>query len=200
MTLADNIHRLKNEHLSMADGRAVKVPALLDQLESACSSNLGAQGGGSGGKGLLVNTRAVDLHREIRRDALAYHFEMHGYEFRGSLRGLIGSWVAPPTEQWGTFLEHATLDWCDRIGDLLESRRPPFRPSIPCPACGQRFHGDENAPALSIEYWDHEQDKALHPHSWTAECAACGAEWRSYEEMKFLRATTDTPENAGMHS
>lgn len=190
MTLADNVHRLTTEHMTMSDGRAVKVPALLDRLKEACTSSLGAQGGGSGGAGLLINTAAVDLDREIRDEALANHYEMHATEYRGSLRGLIRMWARPgtlQTQQWETYLDGVTLGWCDRIEALLEQKRPPFKPSAPCPACGQRFFGPENTPTLNVIYWDNENDRILPPGEWCAGCESCGAAWSGKDEMGFLR-------------
>jgi hypothetical protein len=198
LTLADNVHRLTSEHLTMHDGTPTKASALLDRLKDACTSNLGAQGGGSGGAGLPINTAAVDLDRAIRAEALANHYEMHATEYRGSLRGLIRMWARTlPTPQWEEYLDKVTLGWCDQIEALMVQKRPPFRPSAPCPACGLRFFGPDNTPTLNVIYWDDENERVLPQDDWCAGCENCGAAWGGVEEMKFLQHAIDTPTERG---
>ena len=175
MTLADNVHQLTTEHMTMSDGRPVKVPALLDRLKEAVSPN--SDGGKSSGAPLPINAGALDLECEIRREALAHHREMQGAEYHGRLIDLLKGWalIVPETE-WGQFLEHVTQDWCDRIAAFLAPVKPPRRISLPCPSCGQKFAGEERAPAVRIHCWGADENM-LPPGEWSAECAACGAGW-----------------------
>jgi len=193
MTLADNIHMLTSEHMTMTDeGEYTKAAPLLAQLRAASGSSLGAQGGGSGGGGMVISASAVKLEKEIRESALYEHFEMAGTEYRGSLVALLKTWPLINLDEWQDYLEHVTLDWLDRIREVLESKRPPWRPSMPCPACAQRFYGPERDPCLEVHYWDHDAETMAHPSQWIAKCAGCGAEWNG-DNLKWLRVATDTP-------
>jgi len=193
MTLADNIFRLTSEHMTIADdGSFTKAPPLLAELRAAIRSDLGAKGGGSGGAGMIVNSAAVKLESEIREAALYEHFEMAGSEYHGPLVPMLKTWPLINMDEWQDYLEHVTLDWIDHIRSVLESKRPPWRPSMPCPACGQRFHGPEREPCLAVHYWDHEAESIAPPALWTAECDGCGAEWNG-DNLKWLRAASDTP-------
>jgi hypothetical protein len=199
MNLKDNIHQLVSEHMTMTDkGGFTKAPPLLAQLRAASGSNIGAQGGGSGGGGLTVNSKAVKIENEIKKQALSEHFEMTGNEYRGSLVALLQSWAISASSEWQPYLERVTLEWLDNIRDMLASRRPPWRPSIPCPACGQRFYGPEREPCLAVHHWDHEADTVAPPALWTANCDGCGAEWNG-DNLKWLRAVSDTPKQEVAH-
>ena len=193
MTLADHIHQLTTEHMTVTDaGEYAKTAPLLAQLRAASGSNLGAQGGGSGGAGMIVNAKAVKLENEIKEQALSEHFEMTGNEYRGGLIELLRSWSIAASSEWRPYLEGVTLEWIDSIRGLLTAKRPPWRPSIPCPACGQRFHGAEREPCLAVHYWDHDGDSIAQPAKWSAECEGCGAQWAG-DDLKWLRAAADTP-------
>lgn len=194
MTLKDNIHQLTNEHMTMADdGSFIKAPPLLAELRAASGSSLGAQGAGSGGSGMIVNAKAVKLENEIKAKALAEHSAMTSNEYRGGLVDLLRAWSVATSTEWQPFLDEVTLGWIESIRGLLVSKRPPWRPSIPCPSCGQRFFGPEREPCLAVHYWDDENDTIAPPSKWTAECDGCGAEWNG-DNLKWLRAAaTDTP-------
>lgn len=193
MTLRDNIHQLTSEHMTMADdGSFIKAPPLLAELRAASGSSLGAQGAGSGGSGMIVNAKAVKLENEIKVRALAEHLQMTGNEYRGGLVDLLRAWATAASTEWQPYLEGIAQEWIGGIQALLVSKRPPWRPSIPCPACGQRFYGPEREPCLAVHYWDDEADGIAPPASWTAHCDGCGAEWNG-DNLKWLRAAADTP-------
>jgi len=205
MSLKDNIHQLTNEHMTFAqDGSFHKAPPLLAELRAACGSNMGAQGGGSGGAGMIVNHKAVKLEIDIKEKALADHFEMTGNEYQGGLVELLRAWSIAAASEWQPYLEGVTQEWINGIKDLLVSKRPPWRPSIPCPACGQRFYGPERDQCLVIYYWDDETETVAPPAQWTANCDGCKAEWAG-DELKWLRAvalntpTTDVAGVAGVN-
>ena len=148
---------------------------------------------------MILNPAAIDLDREIREEALANHYEMHAFEYRGSLRGLLRLWARPgtlQTEEWANYLEGVTLSWCDKIEALLVQKRSPYRPHAPCPACGQRFTGPENTPALNVIYWDNENERFLPSDEWCAGCENCGAAWVGVDEMKFLQHAINKPDVA----
>ena len=193
MTLKDNIHQLTNEHMTMADdGSFIKAPPLLAELRAASGSSLGAQGAGSGGSGMIVNAKAVKLENEIKAKALAEHSAMTSNEFRGGLVELLRAWSTAASTEWQPYLEGVTAEWIAGIRGLLVSKRPPWRPSIPCPSCGQRFFGPEREPCLVVHYWDDETETIAPPATWTANCDGCGAEWDG-DNLKWLRAAADTP-------
>jgi len=193
MSLKDNIHQLTSEHMTMAaDGSFVKAPPLLAELRAASGSSLGAQGAGSGGSGMIVNAKAVKLENEIKAKALAEHFEMTGNEYRGNPIALLQAWSVAASTEWQPYLEGVTQEWIEGIHSLLVSKRPPWRPSIPCPSCGHRFFGPEREPCLAVHYWDDEADQVAPPQAWTAKCDGCGAEWNG-DNLKWLRAAADTP-------
>ena len=192
MSLADHVHQLCSEHMTMSDtGEFVKAAPLLAQLRAACTSDFAVGRGGSGGGGMVVNHKAVKIENELKEQALNEQFEMTGNEYRGKLVDLVRSWAAIEGD-WGNYLERVTLDWIIDIRAMLESKRPPWRPSMPCPACGQRFYGPEREPCLAVHYWDDEAETIAPPASWIAKCDGCGAEWNG-DNLKWLRAASDTP-------
>jgi len=189
---------LTAEHMTMTDiGEYAKAPPLLAQLRAACTSAL-AVGRGSGGGDMVVNSKAVKLENEIREAALYEHFEMAGAEYRGSFTSLIRTWPLIDIEEYQDYLEHVTMDWVDKIRALLEAKRPPWRPSLPCPACSQRFYGPEREPCLAVHYWDHDAETIAPPANWTAACDGCGAEWNG-DNLKWLRVANDTPSRDIVH-
>lgn len=173
------------------DGSFIKVPALLDQLREACTSNHGAAGSGGGGAGMMVNSAAIKLETKIKEDALFDHFEMVGDEYQGSLKELLFIWSGITDDEWQVYLEHETMEWVDGIKGVLTSKRPPWRPTLNCPSCGLRFHGPDREPNLWVEYWDHDNEKMAHPSQWSAGCDGCGAHWDA-DNLKWLRAASDT--------
>ncbi|MFS0718850.1 hypothetical protein ABC337_04955 [Arthrobacter sp. 1P04PC] len=194
MTLPDNIHQLTRPHWSLIDGDLTEKPPLLAELRAACRSNLGAIGGGTGGAGMIVNSAAVRIETELKAEALNEHFEMTGREYQGGIVELITSWASIQSPEWQDYLEKVTTGWINNIREMLESKRPPWRPSIPCPACSERFHGPEREPCISVHYWDDEAETIAPPAAWTAKCDGCGAEWNG-DNLKWLRAAADTPKD-----
>jgi hypothetical protein len=193
VSLGDHIHQLTSEHMTMADdGSFIKAPPLLAELRAAVTSDFAVGRGGSGGAGMILNSKATELEREIKEQMLNEHFEMTGNEYRGSILTLLRAWAVAASSVWQPYLERVTLDWIDGIRALLKSKRPPWRPSIPCPRCGQRFYGPEREPCLAVHCWDDEADGIAPPAKWTAECEGCGAEWNG-DNLKWLRAASDTP-------
>lgn len=141
---------------------------------------------------MVVNSRAVKIENDIKAQALNEHFEMTGNEYRGQLVELLATWAGITSAEWHDYLARITKDWIDDIHAMLEAKRPPWRPSIPCPACGQRFHGADREPCIGVHYWDDENETIAPPATWTAECDGCGAEWNG-DNLKWLRAANDTP-------
>jgi hypothetical protein len=174
-TLRDNIHRLTREHLTRVDGELVTRPALLDELEQAIHPNAAGGSTGSAKLRLPIDEKALALLQDIIRSAREHQHELIP-SFRGTLVQIIQSWgVEDINGEWMKFLEHVTLEWCDKIEALLNPPRP-WRPSQPCPSCGQRFHGEERTPTLAVYFRDEHGDQ-MHPKKWRMVCAACEAEW-----------------------
>lgn len=194
MSLRDNIHQLVNEHMTRADdGSFVLALPLLVQLRAACKSTHGNHSGGGGqGVGLAINSAAIAIETRIREDSLAEQFERTGTEYHGSIITLLRTW-ADIQGEWEPYLEGVTQEWIEAIKETLIQRRPPWRPTLNCPACNQRFHGPEREPNLWVDYWNHEEESMNHPSLWTAGCDGCGATWNG-DELAWLRAATDTPQ------
>ena len=179
MSLSDNIHRMTRPHMTRSSGGPITVPSLLDQLAAAVHPS--AAGGASGGSKIRIpiDAGAMSLHQDIDREAREHHRDAFGLDKFDTLEAIIQSFNEAPSPDWSTFLEHVTLDWVDRITALLEPAKP-YRPSHACPACEQRFHGEDNAPTLAV-YWRDEDGKQRHPHEWVMECGACTAQWSGKE-------------------
>lgn len=193
MTLAQNIHQIVNEHMTMADDGSInKTRPLLAELRAASGSKFGAAGSGAGGEGMVVNSKAVELENSMKAKALEDHLAMTGTEYRGSLVTLLNAWAIAASNEWQPYLEEVTAKWINDIRELFVSVRPPWRPSIPCPACGQRFYGPERDQCLEVHYWDSEDEKVKPPQQWTANCNGCKAAWDG-DNLKWLRAANDTP-------
>lgn len=192
MSLKDNIHQLVNEHMTHADdGSFIKAPPLLAELRAACASTHGNHSGAGGqGVGLAINSAAIAVETQIREDALAEQYERTGTEYQGGIVPLLRTW-ADIEGEWEPYLEGVTQEWINNIRETLIQRRPPWRPTLNCPACNQRFHGPEREPNLWVDYWNHDEERMNHPSLWTAGCDGCGAEW-SGDELAWLRAATDT--------
>ncbi len=181
--LTESIHRLTREHLTLADGKVATVPSLLDQLDAAATSKRGILAGGSGGTAIPISTAAVSLRQDIDWSARDEHYQRTGTDV-GKLEAIIQSWAAEQDPEMITYLEHVTLDWCDKINALISPVKPPWRPAVPCPACGVIYDRDGNGPGLRVHCWG-EDEAMLPPGEWTAECIHCQAAWTS-ENMPWL--------------
>lgn len=176
MTLSDNIHQLTNQHLATRNGRLVRVVSLLDQLAAAAAPSLGGGATGSAGVRLPVDTTALDKAMEIEAEARDIQYEMLA-EHGGVLRRIIRSWHPHmvPTAEWAAYLDLVTAKWVEEITHIV-APPPSYRPSAPCPRCGQRFTGEDRQPVLSVTYTD-DAGKVLHPSAWEMVCAGCKTTW-----------------------
>ncbi|SEC54435.1 DUF7341 domain-containing protein [Arthrobacter woluwensis] len=191
MTLAQNIHQLINEHVvSDGYGGYTTNRPLLEQLKEACSSDLGTSGNGRGTAGRIpINAAAVDLDIEIRKDLVIHQEERTGERCSTPTPEVLKIWADLDDPEWEAFLENITADWVTSINALFTQRKPPMRPSIPCPSCGQRFHGEERDQCLWVDVWDHDNDTMAKPGEWTAGCDGCGATWDGDNLKWFVAAT-----------
>ncbi|MGJ9405272.1 hypothetical protein ACHABQ_02970 [Nesterenkonia aurantiaca] len=186
MSLNDNIHQLINPHpLTRPDGtmardirgQLIYQPALLDQLATAIHTK-GRDGAATSEPGVPINTRAIDLWRELDTDARNEEHERTG-SMTGTLGSIIERWTREPRENHQDHLEHVTLDMADRIKNLLEPAPRRRKLRQPCPSCGEHWtlngEGDRE-PCLTAG--THDPDGLLrHPHDYDVTCAACGAQW-----------------------
>lgn len=175
MTLRSSIHALCNSHLTDTPLGLASAPPLIRQLEAAIKpSGRGAAAGGSG-RGEVINLTALALWEEIAAD-IPIHTMEAGLTPSPDRIETLKQWAdLEHSSKWGVFMEHLTLDWCDRIAALLSPLKP-YHPAHPCPACELRFHGADNAPPLSVHYLGPD-GKQLHPDQWRMDCDACGAQW-----------------------
>lgn len=187
MTLPDNIFRLTAEHLTMADGKPESVPSLLDQLDVATTDKNGRTGGG-GGKSLPISDAAYSLRQDIDWAARDEQYQRTGSDV-GTLVAIIQSWASEQNPEMINYLEHVTLDWVDQIGAILNPVKPPWRPAVPCPACGIIYDREGNGPGMRVHCWG-EDEAMLPPGQWTAECIHCDSAWTS-ENMPWLARVLD---------
>lgn len=182
MTLADQIHRLTSEHMTMTDGHATKVPSLLDQLDAAMIDKTGRAGGG-GSRALPISDAAYSLRQDIDFAARDEQYQRTGTD-TGTLVAIIQSWAIEQDAEMVAYLEHVTMDWCDQIKEIVSPSKPPWRPAVPCPACGIIYDREGNGPGMRVHCWG-EDEAMLPPGDWTAECIHCKAAWTS-ENMPWL--------------
>ena len=190
MSLAGNIQALTSEHLTMVDGKPETVPALLDQLDAALTDKNGRTGGG-GGKALPISDAAYSLWQDINFAARNEQYQRTGTDV-GTLAGIIQSWGNEGNPEMVAYLEHVTQDWVDQIKAIINPTKPPWRPAVPCPACGVIYDKDGNGPGMRVHCWG-EDETMLPPGQWTAECIHCQAAWTSDNMPWLARVLDDTP-------
>jgi len=175
MTLRANVHALTRDHLTNTPFGPAKAAPLIRQLEAAIKPNKSTSGGGASGRGEVINLSALALWEEIAAD-IGIHTIEAGLTPKPDRIESLRQWeMLDGDPDWADFLEHVTLDWCDRIAALLSPLKP-WHPAQPCPACGMRFYGEESAPTLSVHYLGSDGQIA-HPETWRMDCGGCGAEW-----------------------
>lgn len=174
MTLRSNIHVLCRDHLTTTPFGTVMAVALLTQLEQAIKPQPSGTGAAKGG-GSVLNLTALALWEEIAAD-IGIHTRESGLTPNPDRREALIQWEAMEDDSaWGDFMEHATLDWIERIEALLSPIKP-YHPSHPCPACGVEFHGEDRTPPLNVHHIGPD-GKQLNPEAWIMECVACDAQW-----------------------
>lgn len=183
MSLAGNIHQLTEQYLTMSNGKAAKMPSLLDQLDAAMTDKNGRAGAGGGGTALPISDAAYSLRQDIEWQARNEQYQRTGSDV-GTLVDILKSWTREQDEQMAYYLEHVTLDWCDQITTMINPVKPPWRPAIPCPSCGVLYDRNGNGPGLRVHCWG-EDEAILHPGEWTAECIHCEAKWEG-ENIPWL--------------
>lgn len=178
MSLAGNVGKLTDYHpmlLEIGDRDVfVKCAPLLDQLQAAIYPNKRGGAGGSGG-GDPLNLTAFKLWEEVHGD-IVIHTQDMGLPLLEDDKAALRQWAT--IDDADQFFEHVTLDWCDKISDLVSPIKP-WHPQTPCPACQQRFYlsdDDIRKPVLSVHYLSR-SGSMLHPEQWSADCGRCGAQW-----------------------
>jgi len=195
VSLTDHIHQLCREHLKTGpDGKAHKVPALLDDLRTAVTPGNSMSGGGASGPPIPINAEAVDLLHEIEVGIKSDYHEMTGVHWTKDGRALL-QWVTnlDLTPEWDNYLTHVTSDWIDRINNMLWPVKPRRKlTGKTCPSCGQAYYGEERKVALSLGCWDVDGNLAK-IGEWDIACAGCDAGW-SGDQVSWLLKALDTPE------
>lgn len=182
MSLQGNIQALTTEHLTMVDGKPDRVPALLDQLDAALTNKNGRTSG-TGGTALPISDAAYALWQDINFAARNEQYQRTGTDV-GRLNDIIQSWANEQAPDMVAYLEHLTLDWCDQIKTIINPTKPPWRPAVPCPACGLIYNKEGAGPGMRLHCWA-DDETMLPPGQWTAECIHCGASWTS-DNMPWL--------------
>lgn len=190
MSLNDNAYRLTRPHLTNISGTLAERPALLDELTSAAKPGNDGAAGGSSGAFVPVNVSAIALLQDIEREARDHHRELTGAA-TGKLADIIRTWAVDSINaEWYAFLERVTLGWIDRIENLLRPAKPRRKMMLPCPSCGQTFHGPERAVCLTVNCWG-DDERMTHPAQWDVRCESCGAQWTG-DTLKWLLAALQT--------
>ncbi|MDQ5862053.1 MAG: hypothetical protein M3536_07320 [Actinomycetota bacterium] len=200
MSLADSIHQLSREHLRTApDGKAHKVPALLDELRNAVTPGRNSRGGGASGPPIPIDPDALDLLREIETEARRDFLEIVGAYWEGSLEDLLQRFAGMDlTPEWLAYLERVSLEYIDRITAMLWPVKPRRKlVGKVCPSCGWATYGEERKTCLSLGCWDSEGGQ-LPPGDWHIECASCEASWVG-EQITWLLTALDTPSEELTH-
>lgn len=187
VTLTSLIEMLTREHMRWREHGLVKVPALLDELDEAVTDSVSGTGLGSGANGSLpINASAFDLRMEIQAEAFRTWSELTGYSHNGSFKQAIVDFAKVElADEWRAFLEHALLDWCDRIEAEI-GRRPPTRKlvGVPCPSCGHAIYGEDRKTCVEVRCYSPDGDM-LPVAEWSAECNSCCAQWEG-ESFKVI--------------
>lgn len=195
MSLRDAVFQLTKDHLKTGpDGKAHKVPALLDELRNAVTpGHAGSAGGSDGGPPIPINPNALDLLAEIEGEARRDYYEITGEGWPTSLRELLQRFGAMDlAPEWSAYLERVSLDWIDKITALLWPVKPRRKlVGKVCPSCGWATYGEERKTCLSLGCWD-DTGAMKKIGEWDIECASCEAGWTG-EQMVFLLRALDTP-------
>jgi len=190
MSLQDSVHQLCRDHLRTGpDGKAHKVPALLDELRAAVTPGRNSSGGGAAGPPIPIDPDALDLLREIEATAKRDYYEMTGVQWTKDLDRLLPWMVSLDLKpEWHAYLERVSLEWIDAIQAMLWPVKPRRKlTGKTCPACSQSLYGEERKVALSLGCWDDDGNLAK-IGAWDIACAGCGAEWAGDQVSWLLRA------------
>ena len=183
MSLTANIHTLTRPHLTLdPNGKPHQTPAMLDELKAAATETR-AGAPGNGGRSTPISTDAIALMQDIEFQARDEQYQRTGTDV-GTLVGIIQSWATEEDAEMIAYLEHVTLDWLDQITALISPVKPPWRPAVPCPACGVIYDQEGNGPGMRVHCWD-DEGAIKAPGDWTAECIHCAAAWTP-ENMAWL--------------
>lgn len=200
MTLRDNIHQLTDSHLRTGpDGKAHKVPALLDELRAAVTPGRNSSGGGASGPPIPIDPDALDLLAEMEAEAKKDYLDMTGVRWTKSLEALL-TWITnlDLTPEWSAYLERVSLEWVDEITAYLWPVKPRRKlVGKVCPSCGWATYGEERKTCLSVGCWDSEGGQ-LPPGEWDIECASCQAGWAG-DQIAWLLTALNTPSEEIAH-
>lgn len=194
MGLNDSVHQLCREHLRTApDGKAHKVPALLDELRNAVTPGRNSSAGGASGPPIPIDPDALDLLREIETEARRDYHEITPRYWDGSLEALLQRLATMDlTPEWDNYLRHVTSDWIDRISAMLWPVKPRRKlVGKVCPSCGWATYGEERKTCLSLGCWD-DTGAMKKIGTWDIACASCEAEWVG-DQVSWLLKALDTP-------
>lgn len=194
MTLADHIHQLAREHLKTGpDGKAHKVPALLEELRAAVTPGNSGSAGGVSGPPIPINAEAVDMLARLEAEAKTDWHEMTGTHWTGDLVELLRTLtLMAAAPEWHAYLERVTLEWIDQITAFLWPVKPRRKlTGKTCPSCGLALHSEDRAVCLSLGCWDDDGNLAK-IGAWDITCGSCGAEWVG-DQMAWLLRALDTP-------
>lgn len=196
MSLRDSVHQLTSDHLKTGpDGKAHKVPALLEELRNAVTpGHAGSAGGSDGGPPIPINPNALDLLCAIDSEARRDYFEIVSEPWNSTLEELLQRFGAMDlAPEWNAYLERVMLEHIDTITSLIWPVKPRRKlVGKVCPSCGWATYGEERKTCLSLGCWD-DTGAMKKIGEWDIECASCEAGWTG-EQMIFLLRALDTHE------
>lgn len=201
MSLRDSVFQLCSEHSKFGpDGKAHKVPALLDELRAAVTPGNSMSGGGASGAPSPINVSALDLLGEIESESRRDYYEITDTGWQSTLEELLQHYAEVAlTPEWCAYLERVTLEYVDKINALLWPIKPRRKlVGKVCPSCGWATYGEERKTCLSLGCWDDTGNmRAI--GTWDVECASCEAAW-SGDQVSWLLKALDAPSEELTHT
>lgn len=184
MSLASNVRILTQPHVAYSPAKKiVTAKPLLTQLTEADN------GGGrptTNERPVPVHLTAIALWQDLEHEAQQHRYEMTEDD-SGGLWAIIESWAHVEDDEWKKFLEHVTLDWIDRITNVIEPPRPRRPLMQPCSACGEKYTPGKDGkriPAVTAWVWDGLGEQVAKPDTWEVRCDSCGSQWTGKEVVK----------------
>lgn len=189
--MRDLIHQLTRDHVR--DGK-YRV-SLLAELQGETTPGRNTSGGSPKDElKLPVAAGTIDLYQRIRKEAYDNLWKWKHVLCAGTVEDTIQAFAyAGEGDDPGENIEYFTKllqGWVDSIENLLRPSKPRRKIHAPCPACNEKYFGDERTVALTANIWD-EHEKIMPPGSWDVVCGACGAEWKG-EQLNFHVAALHT--------
>lgn len=182
-TLTQLAHQLTRPHYKNGAIR----PSLLNELRGETTPGQNSSTGPATDEPKIpIAAGVIDLYQKIHKRAHDDLWKWRHMLCAGTLEDVIQCFTHTDAQNEEYFTQ-LLQEWVDEIEGLLRPKKPRRKLHQPCPACREKYFGEDRAPALSANCWGTDEE-LLHPALWDVACAACGAEWKG-DELGFLRAS-----------